>query len=126
MADELKVGIFWWVDGILVTDAVPLAAAEPYGAAVQYGGHWEFHERLQPATTAQAQLRDLDYEHFPRGRVVHFPARGLTAVYIDRCLNNRTGREAIVAAFALSGEVRFAWDSHYTCASCSRQRVGEF
>lgn len=43
-----KVGIFFIVDGESLVDAVPLEAAEPYGDALQHGGHYEFWESLVP------------------------------------------------------------------------------
>lgn len=118
MVDGPQVGIFWWVEEELLCDAVGLAAAEPYGVALQHGGHFDFHQALQPATLRDCRFRESEYDHYPRGRVVYFPARRLFAVYIDRCLNLEPIRQQIRARFALTGEVRFGWDSHYRCAGC--------
>lgn len=118
MTPAMSAGIFWWVEGALLLDQAPLAQAEPYGAALQHGGHWEFHEGLTPRTLREERFKGQPYDVSPRGRVVYFPAQAVAVVYLDRCLNTPAIRAAITEAFGLVGDVRFAADPHYRCPAC--------
>ena len=116
------VGIFFSVHGALLVDAVPAADAEPYGRAVQHGGHYDYWAALRPATEIQRRFKRLDYDAHPRGRVVQFPDRGVYRVYLDRCLT-AADRTAIISAFGLQDRaVEFdTSDPHYVCATCSHR-----
>jgi hypothetical protein len=115
LASLMSVGIFWWVEDALLLDQAPLAQAEPYGPALQHGGHWEFHEGLTPRTLREESVKQQPYDVSPRGRVVYFPAQAVAVVYLNRCLNTPAVRAAITEAFGLTGDVRFSGDPHYRC-----------
>lgn len=115
---DMKVGIFWMVSGDLIVDAVPLPQAQPYGSALQHGGHWEYWERFAPTTHEQYLLKTNEYDVFPRGRVVFFPAKRRWVVYADRCLWTLKARTMIQQAFGMPFMVRFTQDEHYCCAAC--------
>ena len=36
-----KVGMFWCINDTVVGETVPLDEAEPYGDALQHGGHYD-------------------------------------------------------------------------------------
>ncbi len=116
----MKVGIFFKVaDGFLV-DAVPLEAGEPYGDAVQHGGHYDFHELLRPALPMELLFKAHDYDYCPRGRVVYFPKRRGFTLYADPCLTAGETKR-VIDLFGLGGQsVELAQDEHYRCSRCNR------
>ncbi len=116
---QLQVGIYWVVAGQIIGDAVPLAQAEPYGDALQHGGHYEFWSDLQPESTAERQLKTRAYDFWPRGRLVFFPQRGTARLYVDPCLQN-DDVDAVREFFGHSNpRIEIAWDEHYRCAECN-------
>ncbi len=87
--------------------------AEPYGDALQHGGHFEWHEKLVPSTRSEWLLKRLPYEHWPRGRVVYFTLRGVYRVYISPRISQGMIAE-IVYLFGLRDQVyEIEYDVHY-------------
>ena len=117
-----RVGIFFLVDGTWLIDAVPVAEGEPYGVAVQHGGHDDYWAALQPHTAAERRFASHDYDYFPRGRVVHFPATQSYRVYVDNCLTPAQ-RIELLAEFDVPAESAVFEGNedgtHYVCATCS-------
>jgi len=114
-----KVGIFWLVDNIIVGDAVNLDEALPYGEALQYGGHYEFWNKLKAGNDAEYKLKSDAYDYYPRGRMVCFPKRQTVRLYVDHCMNDDAVNSAL-AFFSPQGyEVEIDTDDHYRCAGCN-------
>lgn len=114
-----KVGIFFFVGSNILLDQVPVENGEPYGDAVQYGGHYEFWDRLNPKTSAEIRFKARAYDAFPRGRVVYFPARHKYFIYHDGCLRN-VELKVVVEKFELKkSDIEFAKDERYKCAGCN-------
>lgn len=120
-----KIGIFWFVKtkrkDFVIADAVPCAEGEPYGVAIQYGGHYDFWEVLKPQSEVEKLLKSCPYDTYPRGRVVFFPETGTFCVYLDVCLtiDNLT---AIFRVFELDSHkfrITLRRDEHYQCAVCN-------
>lgn len=114
------VGIYFVVKGIILHDSVPLEHAEPYGEALQHGGHNDFHEALRPRSPIEQLFKSKPYDYFPRGRVVHFPKDNIFRLYFDRCVTEAK-LQKIIKEFALNGlNVQLERDEHYQCAKCNR------
>ena len=117
---DAKVGMFWCVGGKVVGEAVSLAEAEPYGDALQHGGHYDFWINLKPLTEAERWLKGHAYDYYPRGRVVYFQLRQQFRLYVDGCLN-AGDQEAIVDYFGLAETpLEIERDEHYQCAKCNK------
>jgi hypothetical protein len=115
-----SVGIFFFVDSVIVLDQVPVERGEPYGNAVQYGGHYEFWERLRPKTRMERKFKTRAYDAFPRGRVVYFPSKNKYVIYYDECLGLSVELKAVTQKFELEGrDITFAKDEHYKCSKCN-------
>lgn len=115
-----RVGIYFVVKGHILSDSVELEQAEPYGEALQYGGHNDFHEGLRPQSPIERLFKSMPYDYFPRGRVVHFPNRTMFRVYLDSCLSN-VDIQKVIEKFALEQQsVEIEKDEHYQCAKCNR------
>ncbi|QOX77405.1 hypothetical protein FY034_00085 [Trichlorobacter lovleyi] len=120
MMQDTKVGMFWCIEGKVVGEAVILSEAEPYGDALQHGGHYDFWDELKPETDVERRLKSHAYDYYPRGRVVYFKSRQHFRLYVDGCLNTGN-REAIVAFFGLEGvQLENERDEHYQCARCNK------
>lgn len=118
MPSDLKVGIFWIVNGELITDMVPLSHASEYGNALEHGGHWEHWDKLLPQTPNQFILKNHEYDRFPRGRVLYFKNKQQIVVYADRCLWSLQNQSKLQAAFGIDYSIQFVADNHYQCPSC--------
>lgn len=120
-----KVGIFWVVKmeqkDLVIADAVPYEKGEPYGVAIQYGGHYDFWEMLKPKSEVEKLLKSRSYDTYPRGRVVFFPDTGTFCVYLDGCLTV-DNLAAIFHLFKLDSKkfrITLRRDGHYQCAVCN-------
>lgn len=114
-----KVGIFFFAEGKVIMDTVPVAKGEPYGKALQYGGHYEFWESLAPKTLIKRKFKARAYDAYPRGRVVYFQDRQKYRIYADSCL---TMDEMILISelFELTGvNIEIETDEHYKCSKCN-------
>ena len=123
MSEEIKVGIFWMINDHLISNTVLLSQSEKYGLALQHGGHWDYWEELNPTTHEQYLLKTHEYDWFPRGRVVFFPAKERVVVYADKCLWTPHVKRLIQKAFDIRDVISFTADSHYRCANCGGPRV---
>jgi hypothetical protein len=66
---------------------------------------------------------NADYNYYPRGRVTYYVNKKKMESYylvlIDKCfVRNKAMQNKVIAAFGLSGKVKFDTDSHYICAGC--------
>lgn len=117
---EAKVGMFWCIEGTVVGEAVLLSEAEPYGDALQHGGHYDFWDELKPKTEMELQFKSHAYDYYPRGRVVYFQSKQQFRLYVDGCLSAED-QEVIVDFFHLAGTpLEIEKDAHYQCARCNR------
>ena len=116
---DTKVGMFWCVGEKVIGEAVSLSQAEPYGDALQHGGHYDFWCGLKPQTIAERQLKSHAYDFYPRGRVVYFQTRQQFRLYVDGCVKSRN-RVNILKFFGLVGDlIEIEMDAHYQCARCN-------
>jgi hypothetical protein len=115
-----QVGIYFVVKGHVLQDSVSLDHAEPYGEALQYSGHNDYHEALCPESPAEKLFKHMPYDYFPRGRVVYFPSKKVFRLYYDTCLS-KSEIQTVMEAFALcSKSVELETDEHYKCSKCNR------
>lgn len=115
-----NVGIFFKVLNDFLVDAVDLEKGEPYGEAIQFGGHYDFHVNFVPSTPNERRFKTHDYDYYPRGRVVFFPKKSHFILYTDTCLKPED-LSRITQLFGLGGQtVEVAEDEHYRCSSCNK------
>lgn len=115
-----NIGIFFKIDTDFIIDAVPLTDGEPYGDAIGYSGHYDYHENLVPSTPSERRFKAHDYDFYPRGRVVAFPNKISFTLYTDPCLTPDDISQ-LINQFALDGQtVEVAGDKHYRCSHCNK------
>ena len=114
---ESHVGIFWLLDGTLLTDSMPLNQAEPYGDFLTHPrSHidvWDCWQKLGKVPG------DVPYEEPPRGRVVFNRKTSQSVLLADKCILERKSVVAeITKALGLPKNVTLDSDSHYRCSKC--------
>jgi hypothetical protein len=121
------VGIFWGIPAsncawTILTDATPLADAEPYGDFLTHPrGHydvWNKWQKLNAVVLAKQSIPQAvayhEYEDFPRGRIVYQTKSDQFIVYADRRLQHPDLLAKIANLFALTpGTFVVRSDAHY-------------
>lgn len=120
--EDGKVGIFWWHRGRLLVAAVALENGDEtewvIDSPVNHVHHWPKFQRLHP------ELRQLEYEEVPRGRVLFTKETKMFCVYMDLRLHQARIKTALRRTFGLTGRrVRFATDPHYTTDKAQLDRL---
>lgn len=115
-----KVGIFFFVAGKIIMDAVPVEQGESYGDAIQHGGHYEFWGKLVPKNIAERNLKSWAYDVYPRGRVVYFPKKKIFRIYHDACLKPEKQIQKVILKFEIADvKTELMKDAHYKCEICN-------
>jgi hypothetical protein len=114
---EPRVGIFWLVEGTLLTDSTQIKQAELYGDHLTHPeSHIEVWEVWQKLGKVPG---DVPYEEPPRGRVMFSRKTGEFVLLADKCILERKSVVAeITRAFALPEDLTIGRDSHYRCSNC--------
>lgn len=108
-----SVGIFWLVGGEIVVFTTPVDRGERVGGFVNYPhGHvdlWRFVQRSRP------QLREVEYEDIPRGRVVFDEGgKSFHLLLPSAACKDPALVERLIARFGLgNSEVKVIADRHY-------------
>jgi hypothetical protein len=119
---EPRVGIFWLVDGEPLVDGTPLRAAEDYGDFKTHPrSHLEAWSLLQQNGIAPPEV---EYEEFPRGRVMYNPTTRRFTLLADRCiLRDKNVVAKIMLEMNLPNRnTDKGTDAHYRCSACLRSR----
>jgi hypothetical protein len=108
-----SVGIFWFDRGQLIIDAVPLADGVDDGVFVNgpydHDPYWPIVQRTH------ANLRALEYDQVPRGRVLFNKTESRFYGYLDKVLDTPMMKRIIMACFHLPRKhTVFQTDLHYT------------
>ena len=110
------IGLFFYVKGKLLAYKVILEKAEVYGdfltCPVSHDAVW----RKRIGTKFP-----VDFDYFPRGRVVYNTREEKYVIYIDKCLDTTEHIAKIVEAFGLADhEYVVEFDEHYQCHKCNK------
>jgi hypothetical protein len=112
---EARVGIFWVVNGKSLIDSTPLSEAEPYGDYLTHPrGHAEVWEQYQQTGAVPS---DIEYEEFPRGRVMFDTRTKRFTLLADHCiLKEKILVRKIMQAVHLPRNTELGADAHYRCS----------
>ena len=108
-----KVGIFWVFKGQLLAATCALREGQEYGDAINgltdHVKYWPVFQKLHP------ELRSMEYQEVPRGRVLFMKPARRFYVYMDKVLHNSKTKSALLKEFELSfSRTNFLTDPHYT------------
>jgi|GEM_PF-167968 len=108
-----RVGIFWWWEGRLLAVATSISEGETASGVVDsklaHAQTWRLLQDRHP------ELRALEYDTVPRGRVLHVRRNRVFRVLMDKRLFQPRTMTAIRRRFRLpKGKTTFETDPHYT------------
>jgi hypothetical protein len=108
-----KVGIFWVFHEKLLAATWALQAGEEYGDAINgLADHVNFWPQFQKQNP---ELKKLDYQEVPRGRVLFSKTSQKFHIFMDKVLHKPKIKRAILKKFELpAAKTKFLTDSHYT------------
>jgi len=112
--DSYLVGLFFFIEGLLYFEGCNLAEAENYGEFKVYDkSHMKVWDKLQKQKIAPPHL---DFDYYPRGRVVYRTTDETFIIYYDRCVEDRINE---VAAKYEGSKISLELDEHYCCSKCN-------
>lgn len=124
--DEPRVGIFWLlVDGSLLVDSGPLADAEKYGDCLTHlASHIDVWAKFQSSGRVAA---NVEYEEYPRGRVVFDNRKDRFVLMADRCILRREDliRKIRASMNLTDASIETSPDLHYRCFRCLQGATDE-
>jgi hypothetical protein len=115
-----NVGLFFCVERTLINLSCPLALAEPYGDNLTCP---DSHDEMW--RNPEVNLgHPVDYDYYPRGRVVYNTKTELFTVYIDHCLDTPELIADLLESFGLVDKAyKIDYDEHYQCHMCNENYV---
>jgi len=113
--DEMSVGLFFYFDDEFSFIGTNLDKADTYGAFKIYNeSHFEAWDRLM--SRAKVNGRYVDYDYYPRGRVVYNQKLEEFIIYYDRCIESQI--EELSKQYE-GFNYRTEIDEHYVCHNCN-------
>ena len=95
-----KVGPFFYIANKIYSDSVIWSQAEDYGDFKTWGSHYYFWDTI---CKSNWDFKELEYNHFPRGRVTYNFIKELYYIYLNPRLNKDSIIKKIIEEFDLSG-----------------------
>ena len=116
------IGIFWGYQGVIFGAKQPLSEGDSAlpGFIDSTFAHVDVWEIPLAVKTQCPELRSMEYQDIPRGRVVFkgIPTQiknGKYIIYLDQCLLNESYKQGILQYFELQDKnVVWRMDAHYT------------
>ena len=114
---EPRIGIFWVYKGTVIGRARPLIECEENvpGLLDSPDSHIGLWEQTPDFVIPFPELRGVEYQSVPRGRVLYSTTEKTAIVYLDAALHTPQAQRAIRNFFQLE-ESAVSWktDAHYT------------
>lgn len=118
--DELEVGLFFFPEGNFSFAGCKLSEAETYGDFLIFPeSHldvWNKYKYLKYKNLKQ----ELDYDYYPRGRIVYRKSDETFIIYYDKCVDKEINR---IARDYSNYNVILELDEHYCCHICNPDYV---
>lgn len=109
---EARVGAFYFIGNKIITNDIDVRNGESYGGYVNYSSHWDLWRAF---LREYPEYKGLNYDYFPRGRVVFDGNTHKYILYIDPKLNSDKYLSKIKSHYRLaSGSYVLGDDEHYS------------
>lgn len=114
--EDLHVGLFFYVNNDFIFSGCCLKEAQSYGDFMIYPeSHYDIWDKIK-AEDKENRIKGVDYDYYPRGRVVYRKSDDTFIIYYDKCVMKELDR--------LSKEyegynVKYELDEHYCCHKCN-------
>ena len=119
IVEESMVGIFWLVGpDRLIFDVTRISEAQLYAHALTHPrGHLAHWTALQQSGMV---LPEIEYEEYPRGRVVFYHTENKFRLFADPCILARPAivRRILSTMHLPRKKTEVLGDAHYRCAKC--------
>lgn len=118
--NNLYVGLFFFVNGNFAFTGCTLDEAEEYGDFLIYPeSHFDVWDNYDTLSYVRNK-RKVDYDYFPRGRVVYRKTDDLFIIYYDKCVEEELDR--LTREYA-DYNFKTELDEHYCCHRCNRYYI---
>lgn len=108
---ESKVGAFYFIGNKIISNDIDVRDGEEYGDYVNYSSHWDLWRAF---LKEYPEYKYLDYDYFPRGRVIFDKKNWKYILYIDNKLNTPKYLDKIESQYRLrKGTYEIGKDEHY-------------
>lgn len=108
------------VDGVVFSDTESINELFPNSLGnVDYDkSHYDYWKLLQKV---YPEFRSIDYDYYPRGRVVYNKTNDIYKLFVDPCISDQFSVDKIVDDLNLpyNKVVIDSNDEHYHCSSCN-------
>ncbi|MGO9568539.1 MAG: hypothetical protein ACLP5H_13450 [Desulfomonilaceae bacterium] len=112
------IGIFYLINGRIVSEKAPVSTIKPSGAVRAYPRqHHEFWSELQKK---DSDISDLNCYALPRGRVLYNEKKKKFEILADRhILEEDRLQNLVIQGFHLEkSDIEFKEDENYRCSIC--------
>ena len=113
MESNKYVGLFFFVNKQFLIRKCIFQEAEKYGDFLNYP---ESHDSIWQNEYATKYRVDFDY--YPRGRIVYSIKDDMFLIYFDKCIANHI--KEIVCTLPKE-KTKLCYDEHYQCHMCNKQ-----
>lgn len=116
----MKIGVFWVCRGVVFGSARPISDGQEgvKGLVDSPDDHVTVWEGPNGYRQKFPELRTVEYQEIPRGRVLFQRDRSIPLVYLDKSLNRPVLRELIANFFRFDpSTAKWRSDIHYTTDS---------
>ncbi|MDO4552861.1 MAG: hypothetical protein Q4C22_04930, partial [Bacillota bacterium] len=112
---QIGPALFFCVEGELLFHGCRLSEGEPYGPFLNYP-----HSHLKIWTQNYEGKYGVDFDYYPRGRVVYRKADDSYLIYYDKCMQAHIEEVALKYA---GYKYEIGFDEHYQCHQCNEYYV---
>ncbi len=112
---EKQVCLFFFVEDRFMIHSCPLNAAESYGVFLNYP---HSHDRIWHKYYKSKY--NVDFDYYPRGRVVYRKTDDTYLIYYDKCMEQFIG--SITEKYT-GCKIELDYDEHYQCHTCKEDYV---
>lgn len=116
-----EVGPFYVIDDTVFADTEEVRDLfqNSIGVISSDNSHYDYWTVLQQI---YPEFRKVDYDYYPRGRVVYSVEEDTYYLYIDECIRNKVND--IIQELGLPKvKVKVSDDEHYKCHQCNKSYV---
>ena len=105
--------LFFCVNGELLFHGCNLEEGEPYGIFLNYP-----HSHYDIWNENYEKKYDVDFDYYPRGRVIYRKTDNTFLIYYDRCMEAHLSK--VVEKFQ-NRHYELNLDEHYQCHICNKE-----
>lgn len=106
------VGLFFVVNNKLLLHSCSLEKAEKYGDFLNFPeSHMQIWDKFY------YNKYKVDFDYFPRGRIIYNIKENTYYIYYDKCLENSIREMNLIKQ---NENVKYLRDIHYKCSKCNK------